>query len=145
MATGVNAPADLYQELEAASQRLPVRLVQYLDDSLSAIAASDLTVCMAGYNTLAEALKWKKKVLAIPRVGPSAEQRLRVGLFKERGLIDVLYPEELSGEKLAERITKDLERTDYPASDQDFDTNGGIEAAGRLAEFISRKEMARHA
>jgi len=92
MATGVNAPPDLYEELEAATQHLPVRLVQYLDDSLSAIAASDLAVCMAGYNTLAEALKWKKKVLAIPRVGPSAEQRLRVGLFKGRGLIDVLYP-----------------------------------------------------
>ncbi|OLE60305.1 MAG: hypothetical protein AUI36_12440, partial [Cyanobacteria bacterium 13_1_40CM_2_61_4] len=106
MATGVNAPPDLYEELEAATQHLPVRLVQYLDDSLSAIAASDLAVCMAGYNTLAEALKWKKKVLAIPRVGPSAEQRLRVGLFKGRGLIDVLYPEELSPEKLADRITE---------------------------------------
>jgi len=55
MATGVNAPGDLYQELEAASQRLPIRLVQYLDDSLSAIAASDWPWCMAGYNTLAEA------------------------------------------------------------------------------------------
>ena len=144
MATGVNAPADLYQELEAASQCLPVRLVQYLDDSLSAIAASDLAVCMAGYNTLAEALKWKKKVLAIPRVGPSAEQRLRVELFKERGLIDVTYPEELSAEKLAERIIEDLQRTDYPASDRDFDTNGGIEAAVHLAEFIAKKAVGAH-
>lgn len=144
MATGVNAPADLYQELEAATQRLPVRLVQYLDDSLSAIAASDLTVCMAGYNTLAEALKWKKKVLAIPRVGPSAEQRLRVEVFKRRGLIDVIHPEELSAEKLAERIIEDLQRTDYPASDRDFNTNGGIEAAVHLAEFIAKKAVGAH-
>jgi len=142
MATGVNAPPDLYEELAAATQNLPVRLVQYLDDSLSAIAASDLAVCMAGYNTLAEALKWKKKVLTIPRVGPSAEQKLRAGLFHERGLIDTAYPEELSPERLAERITKDLQRTDYPALDQDFDTNGGIKAAECLAEFISRKAMA---
>jgi len=142
MATGVNAPPDLYEELAAATQNLPVRLVQYLDDSLSAIAASDLAVCMAGYNTLAEALKWKKKVLTIPRVGPSAEQKLRAGLFHERGLIDAAYPEELSPERLAERITKDLQRTDYPALDQDFDTNGGIKAAECLAEFISRKAMA---
>ena len=40
---------------------------------------------------------------------------------------------------------KTLEVFGSAASDQDFDTNGGIEAAGRLAEFISRKEMARHA
>lgn len=141
MATGVNAPPDLYRELEGAAQSLPVRLVPYLDDSLSAIAAADLAVCMAGYNTLAEALKWKKKVLAIPRVGPSAEQRLRVGVFHERGLIDVLYPEELSAEKLGERIMEDLERTDYPTSDRDFETNGGIEAAAHLAEFVEKKAV----
>lgn len=145
MATGVNAPPDLYRELEAAAQYLPVRLVQYLDDSVSAIAAADLAVCMAGYNTLAEALRWKKKVLAIPRAGPSAEQRLRVGLFHRRGLIDVLYPEELSAEKMAERITEDLQRTDYPTSDQDFDTNGGIKAAAHLAEFVCQRANARHA
>jgi len=145
MATGVNAPPDLYEELEAATQDLPVRLVQYLDDSLSVIAASDLAVSMAGYNTLAEALKWKKKVLTIPRVGPSGEQKLRAGLFHERGLIDALYPEEFSPERLAEKITKDLQRTDYPVFDRDFDTNGGIEAAEHLAEFISRKVMACHA
>jgi predicted glycosyltransferase len=145
IATGVNAPPDLYRELEAEAQCLSVRLVQYLEDSLSTIAAADLVVCMAGYNTLAEALKWKKKVLAIPRVGPSAEQRLRVGLFKERGLIDVIYPEELSPQKLAERILEDLQRTDYPRSDRDFETNGGIEAAAHLAEFVAKKAVGFHA
>src|SRR3989442_12369855 len=39
--------------------------------------------------------------------------RSRVELFKERGLIDVTYPEELSAEKLAERIIEDLRSEEH--------------------------------
>src|SRR5437762_12298828 len=81
MAVGVNAPSAFASELVAEASGLPIRIVPYVDDSASCIAAADLVVCMAGYNTLAEVLYLKKKALVIPRSGPSAEQRMRAELF----------------------------------------------------------------
>ena len=144
MAVGVNAPPDVRRELEAEARGLPVRLVSHVDDSLSQIAAADLVVCMAGYNTLSEVLFLKKKALVVPRSGPSAEQRMRAGLFAAKGLIDMLDPSDLSPEKLAKRLVADLERNDYPAKGEAVPMDGARQAADRLLETVeSLVEVAR--
>ena len=137
MAVGVNAPSDARRELEAEARGLPVRLVSHVDDSFSQIAAADLVVCMAGYNTLSEVLFLKKKALVVPRNGPSAEQRMRAELFAARHLIDMLDPNDLSPEALAERLAADLERNDYPADDA-IPMDGARHAAARLVEAVER-------
>ena len=129
MALGVNAPRAVRQELQHEAQGLPVQIVSYVEDSVSAMAAADLVVCMAGYNTLAEVLSLGRKALVVPRAGPSAEQQMRCRLFAQRNLIDVLYPGQLSPQTLAERLVIDLERDDYPSRDGAVDTHGVYVAA----------------
>lgn len=136
MAVGANAPPDIRQELQAAARGLPVRIVPYVEDSMSHIAAADLVVCMAGYNTLSEVLYLKKKALVVPRNGPSAEQRLRAGLFAERRLIDTLDPADLSPETLAQRLVQDWERNDYPVDGEAIPMDGAKQAADRLLELL---------
>src|SRR5438309_9413277 len=136
MAVGVNAPSAFASELVAEARGLPIRIVPYVDDSASCIAAADLVVCMAGYNTLSEVLYLKKKALVIPRSGPSAEQTMRARLLAERHLIDVLHPSNLFPEKLAERLLEDLERGDYPLPDRALPMDGATQAAGCLAELL---------
>jgi predicted glycosyltransferase len=136
MAVGANAPPDIREELKAAARGLPIRIVPYVDDSVSHIAAADLVVCMAGYNTLSEVLYLKKKALVVPRNGPSAEQRLRAGLFAKRGLIDTLDPTDLSPETLAERLVQDWERDDYPVEGESIPMDGANQAADRLLELL---------
>jgi predicted glycosyltransferase len=136
MALGANAPPAIGQELEAQARGLPIRIVRYVDDSLSHLAAADLVVCMAGYNTLSEVLYLKKKALVVPRPGPSAEQRMRAGLFAGRGLIDVLDPADLSPETLAQRLVEDLQRTDYPVDGDAIPLDGARQAASRLVELV---------
>ena len=142
MALGVNSPADKSRELVQEARGLPVQVVPYVTDSLSQIAAADLVVCMAGYNTLSEVLSLRKKALIVPRSGPSAEQRMRTRLFAERGLIDTIEPESLSPSELAERLLRDLERDDYPAPDETIDTRGAERAAARLLELIHERAVA---
>ena len=142
MATGVNAPPTFANELAAEARGLPIRIVPYVDDSPSCIAAADLVVCMAGYNTLAEVLYLKKKALVIPRSGPSAEQTTRARLLAERQLIDVLHPANLSPEKLAERLVGDLERSDYPLPERVLPMDGATQAANRLAELLQERAYA---
>jgi len=138
MAVGVNAPSDARRELEADARGLPVRVVSHVDDSFSQIAAADLVVCMAGYNTLSEVLFLRKKALVVPRSGPSAEQRMRAELFAARHLIDMLDPNGLSPEALAERLIADLERNDYPATADALPMDGARHAAARLVEAVDR-------
>jgi predicted glycosyltransferase len=142
MAVGVNAPPQFANRLAAESRGLPIRIVPYVDDSASCIAAADLVVCMAGYNTLSEVLYFKTKALVVPRGGPSAEQRTRARLFAQRHLIDMLDPSDLAPEKLAERLTQDLERSDYPHNCGTFQMDGAAQAAARLSELLQVKAYA---
>jgi predicted glycosyltransferase/glutathione synthase/RimK-type ligase-like ATP-grasp enzyme len=138
MAVGANAPPEILAELEAAARGLPIRVVPYVEHSRSHMAAADLVVCMAGYNTLSEVLYLKKKALVVPRPGPSAEQRMRAELFAKRGLIDVLDPTDLAPEKLAQRLVEDLERTDYPGGGDGIPLDGAKQAAHRLSEHLPK-------
>ena len=112
-------------------------MLVHVDDHLSYMNAADLVVTMAGYNSLYQLIRLRKRGLVIPRSGPSAEQQTRARLFAERGLVDVVRPGELSPKRLAEKFMDDLERTDYPLYDPTFDTNGSRKAADRLAEQLT--------
>ncbi len=142
MAVGVNAPPEFEHHLAAEGRGLPIRIVPYVDDSTSCIAAADLVVCMAGYNTLSEVLYLRKKALVVPRSGPSAEQSTRAGLLAQRGLIDVFNPADVSPEQMAERLVQDLERTDYPHPQGAIAMDGATQAVNRLLEVLTKGSYA---
>jgi predicted glycosyltransferase len=91
---------------------------------------------MAGYNTLSELLSIKKRPLVVPRAGPSAEQRMRAGLFASRGLVEMLDPQELSPETLAQRLLLALESRDLPVKNGAIEMNGAGQAAACLLELL---------
>ncbi len=136
IAVGVNSSPERIRELEDEAQGLPVQIVTHVEDSLSHLAAADLVVCMAGYNTLSEVLYLKKKALVVPRAGPSAEQRMRAGLFAGRGLVEMLDPQELSPEALAQRLLLALQSEDLPVKNGAIEMNGAGQAAGCLLELL---------
>ena len=119
-----------------------VSFVDFDPDLASRYASADVVVSMAGYNTVSEILSLGKKALIVPRSGPSAEQRMRVRLLAERGLIDTIEPESLSPRELADRLLRDLERDDYPAPDETMDTRGAERAAARLLELVHERAFA---
>jgi predicted glycosyltransferase len=53
-------------------------------------------VTMGGYNTVCEALSFRKRALVVPRVTPRREQLIRAERFRERGLLDLLHPNALA-------------------------------------------------
>ena len=136
MAVGVNLPVELMQELNREAQGLPVQVLPHVEDSLSHIAAADLVVCMAGYNTLSEVVSLRKRALVVPRNGPSEEQRMRAGLFARRGLLEMLDPRDLTPQVLAQRLKAALLRQDSSVDDLTIEMNGAGRAAGRLLELL---------
>src|SRR5262249_56605974 len=125
------------EHLRQLAKGLNARVLVHVEDHLSHMNAADLVVTMAGYNSLYQLLRLRKKGLVIPRSGPSAEQQTRARLFAERGLVDVIQPGELSPKKIAEKFMHGLDPLDDLLYGQPIDTNGSRRAAERLAEHYT--------
>jgi len=136
MAVGVNLAPELMRDLEVEATGLPIQIHNHVSDSLSHIAAADLVVCMAGYNTLSEVLSLSKRALVVPRSGPSAEQRMRAGLFASRGLVEMLDPTDLTPEVMAQRLVVALQSGNGHVQDRGIQMNGAGQAANCLLELL---------
>ena len=96
------------QLLRQATYQQPITLLEFTPDLVSYMAAADLVVSMAGYNTVCEILSLQKRAILIPRMRIRAEQSLRAMRLAERGLAQLLLPTELSAKRLAAEIDSAL-------------------------------------
>lgn len=136
----------LKKSLRRQGAELNIRVLSHVHESLGYLEAADLVITMAGYNSICEILSLKKKALVIPREGPRAEQKMRSQIFAERGLVDVLYPNELSAAKIAARVVANLEQGDIPVQDEaSIDTGGASYVARLFAERTRRGAKRTHA
>lgn len=92
----------LVRQAQAASERMTV--LEFTPRLFSYLAAADLIIGMAGYNTVVEALSLGKRTLLIPRTKPRQEQLIRAERLTQRGWASMLHPDALTQESLAEQI-----------------------------------------
>jgi predicted glycosyltransferase len=109
--TGPNMPTSEQEMLARAAATYPVEI--RCEDATQWLPKASAIVTMAGYNSLCEVLRWRKKALVVPRSGPSAEQRMRSRLFAARRLIRVIDPDDLSPESVLDEL-RQLLRDDIP-------------------------------
>lgn len=109
LVTGPFLPEDERARLGRLAAELPVDVVPVVNDSASYLAAADLVVAMAGYNTTAEILSLGANALLVPRPGPSAEQQMRAGSFASRGWVRWVRPDALSAQTLAAAVAEALD------------------------------------
>jgi predicted glycosyltransferase len=129
--TGPFMPADLIMDLNQRAAELPVHMMESVNDSISHIAAADLVISMAGYNTSVEILRMRRSAILIPRAGPSAEQRTRARLFADKHWVDMIDPDDLTPKKLAQRIAYHF-RHPVEANPNDPPNLNGASAAAAL-------------
>lgn len=98
------------RELAAALPTPSVRVEVFLPDPLPLLASADLVVSMAGYNTVCEVLALERRSLLVPRTTPREEQLVRARLLRERGLADLLNPDDLAPESMAAAVERALAR-----------------------------------
>lgn len=108
--TGPFMPDAQRRDLKHRAAGLPVRLRTMVGDPLRYLAAADLVVAMAGYNTTMEVLRVGTPALLVPRRGPSAEQRMRAQRFADRGWVSQLDPDDLEPGRLAAAVVGALGR-----------------------------------
>jgi predicted glycosyltransferase len=110
-----------------------------LPDLTSYVAAADMMIGMAGYNSSVEALAEGLPTLLVARNGPSAEQTMRADLFRRRGLVDSVRIDQLDVADLAQRLARVERRRDAAPA---IDVDGAARAAARLLASLDRQEVA---
>jgi len=134
-------PAEQRRDLEVRARGLPARVSMSVSDTLSYIAAADLTIAMAGYNTTMEILHSGKRAILIPRRGPSAEQRMRAQLFAEQGWVEMIDPDCLDAANVAAQVCGALERGPRMSTVQRPDMAGLSNAADTLLDLIDQPAL----
>ena len=109
LVTGPFLSADALDRLRASAPA-SVTVVPFLSRLESYVAAADLVVSMAGYNTVCEILAAGTPAVLTPRSSQRDEQRLRSTRLAERGLVEAVDPDQLTPRALAEAAHRALER-----------------------------------
>lgn len=110
LVTGPFMPVTERRDLQARAAVSGATARISVSDSLSYIEAADLVIAMAGYNTSVEILRSGTPAVFVPRIGPSAEQRMRAARFAAQGWVDVLDPRHLNAEAVAGAVLAGLAR-----------------------------------
>jgi predicted glycosyltransferase len=125
-------------EREAARGGTGVQIFTSVPDLANLMAAADAVVGMAGYNTVREILTYNRPALLVPRVQPRVEQLIRAEALKQRGLVRVLHPAELTPERLGSEVRRLLAGGPPPRAD--FSLAGLDNFVAQLLELLASAE-----
>jgi predicted glycosyltransferase len=131
--TGPLMPQGKRQALRRLAESLPVSFMEFTADLDSYLAAADLVVSMAGYNSVCEILSLGKRALLIPRGHTRAEQRMRAMILAERGLAHLLLPDGLTPDRLHQALTRAL---NSPVPAQPLPLNGLANISSAVAALL---------
>lgn len=134
LVTGPLMPQGKRQTLRRLAAELPVTFMEFTADLESYLAAADLVISMAGYNSACEILSLGQRALLIPRGHTRDEQRIRATLLAGRGLVHLLPPEELNPQRLRQAIACAL-NAPRPAPTLNL---SGLENVGRAISSLLR-------
>lgn len=81
---------------EMACGRRDLKVVDFVPEPLKIMQNAVRIISMGGYNTTTEILSFNKQALIVPRIKPRQEQWLRASRLAEMGVIDCLYPLDLT-------------------------------------------------
>jgi predicted glycosyltransferase len=133
MVTGPFLSKDQKDNVLERAANLEIHAFEFFSDMETLISASDLVVCMGGYNTICETLCSKTMSLIIPREYPRKEQYIRAKAFHEKNLIEYIKWNQVDADALKNKIMCMLENKDrYETSMQKFEMTGIARICDRI-------------
>jgi len=120
--------------LRARAGNAEIEVARFIPELDRRIASSDLVVTMPGYNTTCELLSSRARAIAVPRSGPSREQRMRAEQLSRWSRARSLEPVGLDAVALADAIEAALAEPPPPPPPISLDGLGG---AVRLLESLA--------
>ncbi len=107
--TGPFMPTDSKKHLQMlATKRSDVQVLEFLSEPTHLLKRAERVISMGGYNTVMEALSFEKPLLVVPRVKPRLEQLVRAERLHSLGALELLHPNDLSPQRLADWLNKEV-------------------------------------
>ncbi len=107
----------------------------YREDLVSFLSTSDVSVSMAGYNTVTELLSLGTPSVIIPRIVPREEQLIRARAFAKNGSLRMVHPNGLTPDTLRAAI---LEALEQGRGDQDTSASMDFSGLRRIAKRVDK-------
>jgi predicted glycosyltransferase len=105
LVAGPLLPEEAWSSLEERAARRPMISLQRTEPRLpQRMAAVEVCVSMAGYNSVVELLRARARAVLVPRAQPEPEQIMRARTLAERGWVSWLPPGGRTGSALADLI-----------------------------------------
>ncbi len=133
--TGLNLPQPVFEDLRRDAPE-DVVVERHRTDFRQVLAAAELSVSQAGYNTVMDLLSARLRVIVVPFAGGSeSEQRIRARLLADKGWLTLVDPEDLSAERLAAAIDAALAK---PAPEFGAIAMNGAERSAEVLIALAR-------
>jgi predicted glycosyltransferase len=129
-------PEETYNRLQAlARESRNVRLSRYTPDLAAVLKRAEVSVSMAGYNTMMDVLSSRVRALVYPVTSNGdQEQCVRAERLAREGVIDVIRTEELTPEELARKLERTLSKTPTPLT---VNCEGAVNSVLILKKYLA--------
>ena len=134
---GPLAPEETLAALKIEAAKVGAKVMDFVDSSSPYMAAADLVICTAGYNTATQVLRYARRALMIPRVMHRQEQLIRATLLSELGCVRFLHPDHLDPQTLGETISACLANGDEALSQARATGLFNFQGAENFARFCT--------
>jgi predicted glycosyltransferase len=129
-------PEVQFLQLQAtAVKRSNLILRRFTPHLINYMKRADLSISLGGYNTTMNILSTGTRALVFPFISEnqSGEQSIRAKKLEQMGILRVLYPEDLTGRRLAAKVLSSLDQA--PVAHR-FDLNGAEKSALKLKQLL---------
>jgi len=111
-----------------------VQIIEFTSHMMSYLAAADIVVSMAGYNTVCELLSLGKRAVLVPRVSPVEEQLIRAKLLADRSLFQMIHPDQLNPGLLMQAVEAQLHSLNTPLKTEGVIDLNGLQYFTRMVQ-----------
>lgn len=116
---------ELAKQLTLCGQQLANMTIERFNPNLvSLFQSADVTLSMAGYNTVCELLSTNTKAILLPRTTPVEEQLIRAQRLAQHGYFDYLCQSKLTPESLVEKVRSHVSKHRLSHKNLDLQQNG---------------------
>lgn len=140
--TGPMMKSEHKRALLLRAENLPgVIFHRYSKHILKYLQGARLVVCNGGFNMLCEILSYRKKSIFVPSPTPANEHLKRAQIFKDLGLIDIIFPEELNPHYIGHKIGVAMPGPvdSYPEQETAYFPQLGMETILERVRALSRE------
>ncbi|MFQ5559525.1 MAG: glycosyltransferase family protein [Nitrospinota bacterium] len=120
-----------------------LRVIEFVAEPTVLMQQAECVISMGGYNSVSEAISFRKKALIVPRIHPRKEQLIRAERLEELHILDMLHPKNLNAHALTDWMQKSV-GADFCEDSTQIRLNG-LASISQMVHGLATAQKGHHA